>query len=98
LCEYEDDFFSVLERVQSNTDTIENDVDLREEGGILCTTRRGLTAHALNMNIDTDLLKAINRWQSETQSALEHVGADMIDRYSKLDALKPFFLRFSSQL
>jgi hypothetical protein len=77
LYEYEDDFFSVLERVQSTTGAIENEVDLREEGGILRTTRRGLTAHALNMNIDTNLLKAISRWRSETQSASGHVGADM---------------------
>jgi hypothetical protein len=98
LCEYEDDFFTVLERVQSTTNVIENDVDLREEGGILRTTRRGLSAHALNMGIDTNLLKAINRWRSETQSAAGHVGADMVDRYTKLEALKPYFLKFSRQL
>jgi hypothetical protein len=94
LCEFEDDFFTVLERVQSTTNVIENEVDLREEGGILRTTRWGLSAHALNMGIDTDLLKAINIWRSETQSAAGHVGADMVvDRYTKLEALKPYFLK-----
>jgi hypothetical protein len=57
-----------------------------------------MTAHALNMDIDKDLLlQAINRWRSETQSLVGHVGADMVDRYSKLDALKPYFLQFSRQ-
>jgi hypothetical protein len=56
-----------------------------------------MTAHALNMGIDQDLLKAINRWRSETQSIASHVGVGMVDRYSKLEALKPYFLRCSRQ-
>jgi hypothetical protein len=60
LCEYEDDFFSVLERIQSSMNTIDKELDIREEEGILRSTRRGTTAHALNMGIDQDLLKAIN--------------------------------------
>jgi hypothetical protein len=98
MCEFEDDFFSVLERVQATTDTIEKGVDLREEAGIQRTLRRGLTSHALNMDIDPKLLAAINRWRSETKSEEGHVGAGMVDRYSKLETLKPYFLRFSRQL
>jgi hypothetical protein len=98
LCEYEDDFFSVLERIQSTTNMIDKDLDIREEGGILRSIRRGMTAHALNMGINQDLLKAINRWRSETQSIAGHVGVGMVDRYSKLEALKPYFLRFLRQL
>jgi hypothetical protein len=98
MCEFEDDFFTVLERVQATTDIIEPGVDLREEAGIKRTLRRGLTSHALNMDIDPNLLKAINRWRSETQSEEGHVGAGMVDRYSKLETLKPYFLRFSRQL
>jgi hypothetical protein len=98
MCEFEDDFFSVLERVQATTDTIEKGVDLREEGGISRTLRRGLTSHALNMDIDPTLLTAINRWRVETSSEAGHVGAGMVDRYSKLETLKPYFLRFSRQL
>jgi hypothetical protein len=92
MCEYKDIFFTVLERVQATTDTIEPGVDLREEAGIKRTLRRGLTSHVLNMDIDPNLLKAINRWRSETQSEAGHVGAGMVDRYSKLETLKPYFL------
>ena len=35
LCEFEDDFFSVLERVQATTMTIDKELEIREEGGIL---------------------------------------------------------------
>jgi hypothetical protein len=98
MCEFEDDFFSVLERVQARTDTIEKGADLREEGGISRTLRRGLTSHTLNMDIDPTLLTAINRWRVETRSEAGHVGAGMVDRYSKLETLKPYFLRFSRQL
>lgn len=50
LCEFEDDFYKILEWIQSTTTFIDQDMDIREEEGILRTMRRGLTDHTRNMN------------------------------------------------
>ena len=68
LCEFEDDFFSILEQVQTSTTLIDEKINIREDAGILRTLRRGVTDHCLNMNVDTELLKVVHRWASETQS------------------------------
>lgn len=60
LIEFEEDFFDVLESVQSSTTLISDKIDLREEAGILRTIRWGLTSHTINMQIDENLLRAVN--------------------------------------
>ena len=65
LVEFEEDFFDVLLSVQASTELIDKSLDLREKAGILRTIRRGLTSHAINMEVPTTLTEAINRWRNE---------------------------------
>jgi hypothetical protein len=52
LYEFEDDWFTVLEKVQATTSHIADDVDVREVYGIARLERRGgVTAHARNMDV-----------------------------------------------
>jgi hypothetical protein len=46
LHEFEDDFFTVLEKVQSTSLLIADTIDVRDAYGILRSTRRGVTSHA----------------------------------------------------
>jgi hypothetical protein len=46
LHEFEDDFFTVLEKVQSTSQLIADTVDVRDAYDILRSTRRGVTSHA----------------------------------------------------
>ncbi|KAG7368517.1 hypothetical protein IV203_031260 [Nitzschia inconspicua] len=94
LFEFEDDFFTLLERVQATTDLIREDLDLRDEAGISRTIRRGATDHAVNMGVADNLIRAMNRWRSEIRSKDSGVGHTMIDRYTTLTSLKPTFLRY----
>ena len=96
LYEWEDDFFTVLERIQATTKLIDKELDLCDEAGIGRTIRRGMTDHCINMDIDTELVKAVNRWRNETGAG--KVGYTIIDRYSTLESLRPTFLRYSAQL
>jgi hypothetical protein len=50
LQEFENDWFTVLEKVQATTIHIEDLVDVREEFGIGRSQRRGVTAHARNFD------------------------------------------------
>jgi hypothetical protein len=61
LQEFENDFFTVLEKVQATTELFPQEIVIRDECGIARMVRRTLTAHARNMGIDIELLKAINR-------------------------------------
>jgi hypothetical protein len=96
--EFEDDFFTVLEKVQATTDFIEEDVDVREEYGIGRSSRRGVTAHARNMDVAPALLNANNRWRKEANSSTGNPRLDMMDVYTTLEALLPTVLRFSRAL
>jgi hypothetical protein len=96
--EFEDDFFTVLEKVQATTDLIGDDIDVREDYGISRSERRGVTAHARNMDIPIDLLNANNRWRKEANSATGNPRLDMMDVYTTLEALLPTVLRFSRAL
>jgi hypothetical protein len=58
--EYEHDFFMVIEKVQSTSDLIADDVDVTEAYGILLSLQRSVTAHARNMGVPEDLINAIN--------------------------------------
>ena len=98
LVEFEDDWFGVLEKIQRDTDLIDNDFDIRDKAGILRSLRRGVTSHAMNMKVPEDLIRAINRWRREKQNGGRKGGLPMIDRYTDLEAIKPTYLRFSQAL
>eukprot|EP00546_Thalassionema_frauenfeldii_P000744 CAMPEP_0178932890 /NCGR_PEP_ID=MMETSP0786-20121207/22912_1 /TAXON_ID=186022 /ORGANISM="Thalassionema frauenfeldii, Strain CCMP 1798" /LENGTH=214 /DNA_ID=CAMNT_0020610319 /DNA_START=1302 /DNA_END=1946 /DNA_ORIENTATION=- len=46
-CEFQDDFFTILEHIQATTNLISDTLVIREEAGILRSLRRALTDHAL---------------------------------------------------
>jgi hypothetical protein len=96
LVEYQDDFFKVIEAVQATTSFIPEDICVRDEYGTERTLRRSATAHAKNMGLGDDVIKANNRWRSEFNSRTGGSSrVDMIDVYTTLDALLPTVLRFS---
>lgn len=95
-CEFQDDFFTLLEHIQATTDLISDSLVLREEAGILRSLRRALTDHARNMKIPKDKIEAFNRWHKERKG--DRVDDVMIDRYSTVGNLKPLFLEFSLAL
>jgi hypothetical protein len=95
LQEFENDFFTVLEKVQAATDLFPDGVEIRDECGIARTLRRTVTAHARNMGIDIELVKAINRWRSEFSSKTDNPRLDMPDVYTTLESLLPTHLKFS---
>jgi hypothetical protein len=98
LHEFEDDFFTVLEMVQSTTSVIGPSVDVRDLYGILRSTRRGVTSHARNMQLPEDNIKAFNRWGKDLNARSGASRLDMIEVCSKLEALAPTLLRFSRTL
>lgn len=67
--EFENNLFLVLEKVQATTDLFPEDFDVQNECGIARTLRRSVTAHARNMGVLIDLIKAINRWCQEANTA-----------------------------
>jgi len=94
--EFQDDFLSVFEHIQATTDLIPQELNIREEAGILRSLRRALTDHARNMQVAPHLLDAFNRWHKERKGdKVDHV---MVDGYSTLGNLKPLFLEFSLAL
>ncbi len=96
--EFESDIFSVLEKVQAVTNLFPEDLVIRDECGIARTMRRMLTAHARNMGISTELLKARNRWRSEFGSRTGNPRLDMPDVYTTLESLLSMHLQFSLAL
>lgn len=98
LSEFEDNWYKILEVVQIKTSLIETTVDIREEAGIARSLRRGVTAHARNRRVDREEIEAINRWHTQTNGPGNRGALPMIDVYSKLDAMKPTYLRFSKAL
>jgi hypothetical protein len=97
LSNYEEMFYGMLEEVQSECPTlIKPTVDVREDFGLARSERRGVTAHAINMKVDRDLIDAVNRWRSERSSLVP--ALDMSGMYARLDLLKPTVLLFSLAL
>jgi hypothetical protein len=95
LQEFENDFFTYLEKVQATTTLFPNECVIRDECGIARSLRRTVTAHARNMGIDKELVKAINRWRSEFASRTDNPRLDMPDVYTTLESLLPTHLQFS---
>lgn len=97
LQEYHDVFYEPLEQVQLTHPTlIKPDVDVREEFGIRRSLRRGVTAHALNMEVPEELINTINRWRSKKDG--KGKARRMIDLYAELEALIPTALKYSLAL
>jgi hypothetical protein len=65
LFEMTDDVMTLLEQVQARTEHIEDDVEVRGKYGLERSLRRGVSAHARNMGVDEDLIKAVNRWAKD---------------------------------
>ena len=98
LMEFENDFFTVLEKVQATTDLFPEGFEIRDECGIARSLRRSVTAHARNMGVHTDLIKAINRWRQEANSTTGNPRLDMPDVYASLVSILPTTLRYSLSL
>jgi hypothetical protein len=98
LYEFENDFFSVLRKVQNSTTFISRDTDVASSYGILRSLRRGMTAHARNMNVSKDELQTFNRWNKEMNAKTGLARLDMPDTYSALGSLKPTLLRVTRAL
>jgi hypothetical protein len=96
MFEMEDEVMSLLEEVQATSEAIDEEVDVRERYGMERSLRRGVSAHARNMGVDEDLIKAINRWQKDPSKGAARL--DMIELYSQADALTPLYLRYSRAL
>jgi hypothetical protein len=92
MSEFEDEYMTLLEQVQASTEFIEDVIDVRDVYGIGRTTRRGATAHARNMQVNEDLIKAVHRWAKDSTG---DARLDMIERYSEANALTPTYLRYS---
>lgn len=95
LGEFESDFFRLLRQVQDTTTLIDKRMEIESAYGILRSSRRGMTAHARNMNITKDDLQTFNRWNKEMNSATGAARLDMAETYSALHAIKPLLLRIT---
>jgi hypothetical protein len=95
LCEFEDDFYRMIERIQDTTDLIPPDIDVRSKYGLPRTTRRTATAHARNMRLPKDLMDAIHRWGKEMNAKTGVPRLDMQDTYTTIDSISPLILEFS---
>ena len=99
LQEFENDFFTALEKVQATTYYFPDDPDIRDDCGIVRSIRRTITGHAPNMGIDSNIVKANNRWRIEFGSKTGAPRLDIPDVYTTLDSLLiPPFLQFSRGL
>jgi hypothetical protein len=99
LMEFENDFFTLLKKVQATMDLIPDDFVIRDECGIARTIRHSVTAHARNMGVSIDLIKALNWWRQEANSSTGNPRLDAIpDVYSALASILPTTLRYSLSL
>jgi hypothetical protein len=95
LCEFEDDFYRMIERIQDTTELISPEVDVRNEYALPRMTRRTATAHARNMRLPKDLMDAIHRWGKEINAQIGVPRLDMQDTYTTIDSISPLILEFS---
>ena len=101
LSDFEDAFYSAIEIYQKSeanevSKLVPADCDIREEFGIWRSLRRGVTAHAINQGVPSDLINLINRWRSEKDKQAQH--ASMIDVYAELESLVPTTKKYSLAL
>jgi hypothetical protein len=98
LVEFQNDFYGYLEKVQATTGLISDEMDVRDAYGLRRSTRRGVTAHAKVMHVDSDVIKAVHRWEKELNSRSGFPRLDMIDTYDTLVSLVPLILKYSRSL
>ena len=97
LVDYEDYFFQPLEAVQEvRPDLIDPSVDIRDDYGIWRSLRRGVTAHAINVEVPVKLIELVNRWRSELSE--RSTGGSMINVYTEYEALLPTTIKYSHRL
>jgi hypothetical protein len=88
LCEFEDDFYQMIEHIQDTTQLIPQDVDVQNEYRLPRTTRRRTaTAHARNMCLPKDLMDAIHHWGKEMNTNTGVPKFDMQDTYTTIDSI-----------
>jgi hypothetical protein len=87
LFDFEHDFFTLIERVQSITELIDKNLDVREAFGILRSLRRGFTSHVKNMELSGEWIDMMNRWRTEANSKTGAPKLDMSDVYASLESL-----------
>jgi hypothetical protein len=92
MSEWENNFMSILELVQSTTEFINDKLDVRDKYGLGRSSRHGATAQAKNMQVDEDLIKTVQRWNKDSTGAAR---LDMIELYSDAEILTPTYLRYS---
>ncbi len=61
LFKFEDNFFTLIEKVQVTTGLIDKDTDVRDVDGMLGPLWQRFTAHITNMGILMEMLKVMNR-------------------------------------
>jgi hypothetical protein len=77
-------FYGRLEKVQSESpDLIKTSLDVCEDFGLPRSECQGVTAHAINMKVDRDLIDAVKHWTSERSSLVP--ALDMFGMYARLD-------------
>lgn len=79
LVKFKNDWYGYLEKVQRGNELIDKDLNLRDKAGILRSLRRSVTAHAMNMKVETKLLWAVNCWRQERKDGEKKVKYKMID-------------------
>ena len=97
LVDFEDAFYVPLENLRvSRPDLIPEDLSIRESFGILRSLRRGSNGHAVNCGVPTEITYAVNRWRA----AIRGSGQSNViqDKYTRLDAIKPTMLKYSSMI
>jgi hypothetical protein len=95
LAEFEEDFFTVLERVQAGSAAIDIDVKVREAFVIIRSLRKGNAAHALNVNVPESLICTFNRWRRVMEEDTRTSSLDIVDVYASWEAILPTLLQFS---
>jgi hypothetical protein len=97
LLEFENDFLTILEKIQERSELIEADIDVRDDYGIGRSLQRGVTAHARNMGVSDSLVNVLNRWRKETTTN-ETGRLNMTDVDTILESLTPTILQYSQAL
>jgi hypothetical protein len=96
LFKFEHDFFTLIEHVQSLTNLINKDMDVRDASGILRYLHQGFTSHTKNIELPKKWIKnMMNRWRTESNSWMWGPWLDMSDVYAALGYPKPLLLRIT---
>jgi hypothetical protein len=99
LSKYAEGLFSCLEHIQvARPDLIDKDIDVREDYGLSRSCRQGVTTHARNVGVHTDVIQANNRWRREEIARGGRPWLTMQDYYTDVKQSLPLLLKFSGPL